>query len=250
LTCGLEAGRDAELVRAAPADLRRGLCTGALDAALLPSIELQHAEQPLMVLPAGCVASAGRSLAARLFSHGPAEELDRLAGAAVAPTSAAMARVLWALRYQHHLAAPPWDSGPHGPPAEGQGAVVEGDAVMTNPPLGFDHHCDPGRLWYEDTGLPFVYAVWAVAAQHPADCERLYRMLLAACRRGRQQTERIVRRFAGAHGWPEDLAGRYLLSEARFEFTDACRDGLEEFFFLAAGLDVIDRYRPVAYYEA
>lgn len=249
VACGLAGNGETEVVTAEPAELRRRLCDGRLDAALLMPMDLQTASVPLTVLPAGCIAVKGRSLAARLYAHGPPEELSHVSGAAVAPTSAALVRLLWACEYNRTIVSPPWEAEHVGRPQEGDGMVMEGDDVMTHPPLGFDHQFDIGRMWHDATGLPFVWAVWATHPEAPEDCERIYRLLLAAGRRGSRRLRETVRRFAGKHGWPEDLAERYLLDEAQFEFTDACRDGLEEFFFLAAGYDAIERYRPVAYYE-
>lgn len=249
LADGLDGSDEAEVVTAEPAELRRRLCDGRLDAALLSPMDLQAAAVPLTVLPAGCIAVKRRSLAARLYSHGPAEELACVSGAAVAPTSAALVRLLWASEYQTVVECPPWEAEHVGAPTDGQGAVLEGDAVMTRPPLGFDHQFDICRMWHDATGLPFVFAFWAAHPEHPKDCERLYRLLLTACRTGREHLEDTARRLAAEHGWPGDLARRYLFSQVQLEFTDACRDGLEEFFFLAAGYDVIERYRPVAYYE-
>ncbi len=249
LSCGLEDDEETELIFADPPELRRRLCDGQLEAALLPSVELQQADESLLVLPAGCICASGRSLAARLFAHNTPEELEHISGSAMAPTSATVACVLWASQYRRRLVAPAWDSGADRAPAHGQGVVVEGDAVLTHPPLGFDRQFDLTGMWHEATGLPLVMAVWATRAQTPLDCERLLRVLSAACQRGRRHLADIVRLFTAKHGWPGDLAHRYLLSEVHFEFTDACRDGLEELFFLAAGYDVIERYRPLAYYE-
>lgn len=249
LADGLDCSPDAELVLAEPAELRRRLCDGRLDAALLSVMDLQEAPVALTVLPASCIAVTRRSLASRLYCHGPAEELRHISGAAVATTSATLARLLWACEHRQIAASAQWDAEHTGAPQDGQGVVLEGDAVMSDPPLGFDRQFDICRMWHEATGLPFVSAVWAAHPDEPSDCERIYRLLLTGCRQALRHIGQLTHRFAAEHGWPEDLARRYLLSEVQFEFTDACRDGLEEFFFLSAGYDVIERYRPVAYYE-
>ncbi len=51
------------------------------------------------------------------------------------------------------------------------------------------------------------------------------------------------------YGWPEDLAQRYLGQYLQFDFTDVHREGMEEFFDLAADIGVIPEQRKVEYYK-
>ncbi len=62
LIWGLDDSGQVDLLRAVPSELRGKLAGGQVQAALLPSIDLQRFEQSLTVIPAGCIASAGMTL--------------------------------------------------------------------------------------------------------------------------------------------------------------------------------------------
>ncbi len=137
------------------------------------------------------------------------------------------------------------DAPPEG--EEPEAILMLGDKVVTEPPLGFDWQIDLGAMWHEMTGLPFVVAVWA--ASDPADCRDLYRILTAARLRGTRDMERIVRDYAVPRDWPADLASQYLTSHLQYDFGEAQREGMEEFFYLAADCGAIDEMLPVRYYK-
>ena len=59
--------------------------------------------------------------------------------------------------------------------ADGAEAVLLiGDKVVTDPAIGYDYQIDLGAMWYEMTGLPFVFAAWVLSKEYsmPAAEER------------------------------------------------------------------------------
>jgi predicted solute-binding protein len=50
------------------------------------------------------------------------------------------------------------------------------------------------------------------------------------------------------HNWPQDIAQKYLGQCLNFDFTPAHREGMEEFFAMAADIGVIPQLRKVQYY--
>ena len=98
----------------------------------------------------------------------------------------------------------------------------------------------------EQTGLPFVFALWMARRDADRDVLAFASAVLDRQRRhNRERLDGIVHRRAKPRGWPADLAARYLKSRLAFEFTDARREGLELFFDKACEHGLVGRRRPV-----
>lgn len=242
---GLDATSHVEVLRDVPSRLRAKLAGGEAEVALLPSIDLQMIPGGLTVLRAGCVASMGMTLTVRIFSHVPASEIAVLWADTDSHTSVALARVLWAELYHRRLRVIPHDPAQGSPPEDAQAVLLIGDKVVTDPPIGYGYQIDLGARWFEMTGLPFVFAVWA--APRSADCRMVSRLLTEARCRGQQRLEEIALEHGPVYGWPTDMAVRYLTRHLQFELTDACREGMEEFFDRARDCGVLDCVHALEY---
>ncbi len=242
LICGLDKRADVELFRAAPADLLEALTSRRADAALVPAIDLQRSSEPLTVLPAGCIASAGETLTVRVFSRVPAGEIAVLAADHESHTSVALASVLWARRFDRPLTIVPREQFDRG---SADAVLLIGDKVVTDPPI-CPHQMDLGSMWFELTNLPFVFAVWAARAG--TDHARLFELLSAARLGCAERLEELAAAQAALHGWAVGLARRYLTHHLQFDFTPACRRGMEEFHRLAYRLGLIESLRELEYF--
>lgn len=246
LIAGLDDVPEIDLCKAAPCDTREMLASGQIDAAILPTIDLQRSSSPLTVLPAGCIASAGTVLTVRIFSQVRPVRIHTLWVDNESHTSVALAQVLWYQLFKRRLHVIPFSPDRWDIAEDAQAVLMIGDKVVTSPPIGYDFQFDLGRMWFEMTGLPFVFAVWA-AGQH-TDHDELFQVLSAARRDGQDNLDEIARRCAPLHGWPEDLAHRYYNSNLQFDFTDAHREGMEEFFELASEIGIIPANRRIHYH--
>ncbi len=247
LIYGLDGAREIELVRGSPPHLKRLLANGELDAALVASSDLPCFGRRLVILPAGCVASSGPTLAARIFSQVRPEELRVLWADSGARSAVTLVQLLWATQFQRRISVIPFDPSRDSPPHDADAVLVIGDRVVAESPIGFDWQFDPAGMWYEMTGLPFVFAVWATL--RPDDCGELYHLLLEARRTGERHLEQIAAECAPRYEWPVDLATRSLTSDLQFEFTDAHREGLEEFLEMGAECGLIEQTEPLHYYR-
>jgi len=245
LIWGLDETAEVELVRAVPSELRGKLAGGEVQAALMPSIDLQRFDRPLTVIRAGCIASAGPTLTVRVFSQVPAEDVNVLWADTDSHASVALARVLWAATFHRELHVIPFDTRQRPPQMDAEAVLLIGDKVVTDPPLGYDYQIDLGAMWYEMTGLPFVFAAWAAAPG--ADCAALCGLLGRARAGGQRRAEQIAREYGPAYGWPADLAVQYLTRNLEFAFTDAHREGMEEFFDRAREYGILQSVRPLNY---
>jgi len=245
---GLEGSGQVELAFDTPARVADQLGAGEVEAALLSSIELQRFGDELTVIPAGCIAAAGPTLLVRVFSRVPAEEVSILWADVACATCAALFEVLWSVNYAAHPCMLPFDPTRAWTPDDAEAVLLVGNKVVADPPIGFDWQWDLGAMWFEMTGLPFVFAVWA--STEPTCCAELFGPLEAARRRGCQLLPQIAARRSEQLGWPEDLAVRCLAEQTQFELTAAGREGLEDFFDYAVECDIIETLRPLRYFQA
>lgn len=167
---------DVDLVRANPAELTSMLLAGTLDIAPVPAIEYARNYQELVLLPDIAISSDGEVQSILLVSKVPAEKLSGhvVALASNSRTSQVLARVLLAKHWRanaHFVEMPP------DLPAmlrDADAALLIGDEALRTlwePPAGLRIY-DLGSEWKNWTGLPMVYAVWAVRsrfAQENAD---------------------------------------------------------------------------------
>jgi chorismate dehydratase len=165
---------DVELVKDSPDRLNDALVAGDLDIGPISLVEyLRHAGD-LLVLPDIAVGSDGPVLSVNLVSTMPLAELD---GARVALGSTSRTGVLLAqLLLEQHVGVRPTylRSEPDLTEMllEAPAAVLIGDvalrALHEAPRRGLIV-TDLGAAWREWTGLPMVFAVWAVRREFAAD---------------------------------------------------------------------------------
>ncbi|HKA61543.1 MAG TPA: menaquinone biosynthesis protein [Methylomirabilota bacterium] len=164
-----------ELVDLIPRRLGEAMAAGELDAGPLSLMDYVRLESRLVPLPYGIGCPTG-ARSVLVFADRP---LADLAGARIAvtletSTSVELLRTLLALRYDVEPAA--W-VGPD-EPCEAQ--LLIGDQaiwrVTGGPPAR--HVIDLAVEWRDWTGLPFVFARWAVAARVPARERRRFESAL------------------------------------------------------------------------
>jgi chorismate dehydratase len=166
---------DVDLYKDTPDRLNAALVAGDLDIGPISLVEyLRHADE-LLLLPDLAVGSDGPVQSVILVSTRPLGELDGrpVALGSTSRTGALLARMLLAERYgvrPTYVTCPP-DLSQMLQTADA--AVLIGDVALravhdADPGL---HITDLGQAWREWTGLPMVFAAWAVrrdfAAAHP-----------------------------------------------------------------------------------
>ena len=193
-----------------PARLLDLLLTDRVDLALCPVIDLLRSPRPLELVPVGGIACAGPTLTVRLFSRRPLPQLTTVHVDVDSHTSVALLRVV--LRELHGLSP----TLIHHPtraadlPPDTQAALLIGDKVVTAAPdpQTFPHQMDLGEAWHRLTGRPFVFACWTKILGR--DLGELPQILTTQLHRNLRRLDQIVADYAADHGWPTDLAARYL----------------------------------------
>lgn len=209
-----------------PSRLADSLAAGRLDVALIPCVEFLS--NPAYQLTSdACVASEGAVRSVKVYFRRPPKLTQRLALDEGSRTSAALAQVLLATRFDLR---PELESLPIGQGVADAGAdavLMIGDRAMQPPPEPFAEVWDLGDEWHRWTGLPFVFACWA--ARPEVDTAPVASLLASARDAGEKHLTQIAEREAPTLGIPLTLAHDYLHHNLHYRLASKERRSLERF---------------------
>ena len=155
-----------ELTMEVPSLLAEQLASGALDVALIPSVEyLRGVARGYQIIDGFAIAARGPVRSVKLFSRVPIKQIERLALDEGSRTSQVLARV-W-LDARHGVRPSRIESLPLGVPvleSTADAVLVIGDRAMAVPHEPFHEVVDLAEAWKALTGLPFVFALWVARA--------------------------------------------------------------------------------------
>lgn len=164
---------DYQLVGGVPAQLNTMLAAGKIDVCPSSSIEYAlHPDQYLILshLSISCIGAVGSVL---LFSQVPLENLNNrnILLSSESATSVNLLKILLEKRFgfscHYSVHASSFEEAMQTAPA----ILLIGDAALRASLLKTDLLVyDLGQLWYEWTGLPFVFALWLCRRQVAVDC--------------------------------------------------------------------------------
>ncbi|MFC8505003.1 menaquinone biosynthetic enzyme MqnA/MqnD family protein [Streptomyces sp. NPDC057411] len=229
---------DLELTKDSPEKLSEQLVRGDLDIGPITLVEyLRHADG-LVALPDIAVGCDGPVMSCVIVSQRPLDELDgaRVALGSTSRTSVRLAQLLLAERYgvrPDYYTCPP-DLGLM--MQEADAAVLIGDAALRAslheaPRLGLQVH-DLGLMWKEWTGLPFVFAVWAVRkdflAREPETAHDVHRAFLASRDLSLEEVAKVAEQAARWEAFDAELLERYFRT-LDFRFGPEQLAGVREF---------------------
>ncbi|MFD5327113.1 menaquinone biosynthetic enzyme MqnA/MqnD family protein [Streptomyces sp. NPDC127092] len=229
---------DLELTKDTPEKLSERLVRGDLDIGPITLVEyLRHADE-LVALPDIAVGCDGPVMSCVIVSQRPLAELDgaRVALGSTSRTSVRLAQLLLAESYgvsPDYYTCPP-DLGLM--MQEAEAAVLIGDAALRAslhdaPRLGLQVH-DLGLMWKEWTGLPFVFAVWAVRkdflAREPETVRDVHRAFLASRDLSLEEVTKVAEQAARWESFDAELLERYFRT-LDFRFGPEQLAGVREF---------------------
>ena len=238
---------EADLVLDIPSRLADQLALGELDVALIPVIEYFRAGN-YTILPDLSIATRGPVLSVTLFSRKPWAEIETVALDVGSRTSAALTQVLLRKRYG---VTPQLQPLPLETPADDldtDAVLLIGDRAMRACLPGYDYAFDLGREWYEWTGLPFVFAVWAV--RPGVELGSIAWVLHECKRRGLRRAGVIAQREAASLHLDAGFCRRYLTDILHYDLGPRERAGLLHYYHLASELGLAPRGVVLRDYQA
>lgn len=218
--------RYAEVVYAPPSELARLLEQGALDVALVSSVE--HFRRPeTRFVPGLAIASRREVLSVRLFCKRPIVQVQSVALDTSSLTSAALTRILLERAYGVHPSYLPAAPNLDAMLRVADAALLIGDLGMTAQHAAAREILDLGAAWHDWTGLPFVWALWLMNPDAPS--ELLTELLHTAYQWGRAHLEAIIEANTLRMSIPLELGRRYLREVMVYEIDGSFMQGLERF---------------------
>ena len=220
-----------------PSKCADALSEGHVDAAILPSIEYQRIAG-LRIVPGLSISSAGPVRSVLLISRRRAEDIRTLALDTSSRTSVCLVQIL--LQNHFHAAPELRASAPDlsAMLSENDAGLIIGDPALASDFPGL-HVYDLADEWRAMTGLPFVFAFWAVRQQAAAaaDWKGVLQQSAAYAMEHLEQMEASENRRTGL---PVSLIHTYLTKNIEFSLGEQSLEGLRTFYRLAgeAGLTV------------
>lgn len=247
LICDLELlAPEAELVLDVPSKLADHLAADQLDVALIPVIEYFRSGSYTAV-PDIAIASRGPVLSVTLFSKKSWPEIRRVALDEGSRTSSALAQILLRKRYGVNPALVPLPLNQMAEECDADAVLLIGDRAMRACLPGFAHAFDLGQEWHNWTGLPFVYAFWAV--RPGVDLGELPEILAEAKKRGLSRLGQIAQAEARLLELDAGFCRRYLANIIHFDLGPAEQAGLNHYYQLACELGLAPRGKKLEFHH-
>jgi predicted solute-binding protein len=198
------------------------LARGEVDAGLVPSVEAARIPGIRIVRGVG-IASRERARSVILVGRRPLEAAKTVALDVASRSSAAMARILFhdlfGVRPQFHAAATDLDEML----SHYDAALLIGDPALRADLRGL-HVLDLAEGWRRLTGLPFVFAVWAVRPSVPPE------PFLWSREYAKTHTPEILDAAAARTGMPREVLAEYLDGNLHHDLAEEDEKGLAEFY--------------------
>lgn len=227
---------NADLILDLPSRLADRLAAGELDVALIPVVEYLRAGVYQLV-PDIAIATRGPVLSVTLFSRVPWPDVRSVALDVGSRTSAALTQVISRHRYEVRPRLEAWPIDADAESAATDAVLLIGDRAMHACLPGFPFAYDLGEEWTQWTGLPFVFAVWAV--RPGVDLGSVEAALHESKRRGLRNVGPIAAVEGPRLGLGAGFCRRYLETILSYDLGDRELAGLRHFAALAAELGLV-----------
>ncbi len=225
------------VVEAVPSDLNRMLRQDEIDLGFVSSHEYAANPEKYVILPDLSIAASGAVGSVFLFARREPEALDEtpLLLTSQSQTSASLIKIILEEFYR---VRPRYETGSIRAQLDQldryASILAIGDEALLLARRGeFPHVIDLGKVWNDQTGLPFVFAVWAVRSDFARDkaleLAAIHRELVGCLQAGLADLAGISAAVAPRIPMPPDDCHTYLRG-IEYDFGPAKQKGLSLFY--------------------
>jgi len=251
---GLEQGEGwscFNLVHGVPTYLNGLLLEAKLDISPISSIEYAANFDKLLLFPRLSITADGVVDSIRLISKVPFEEVSSVSLTGQSATSVVLLNILLSQKYGLDPVYSQLETGITEALADHDGVLLIGDQALEACYHGAWDYCyDLGKEWKDFTGLPMVFALWAVTRDFfSARADETFEVqdrLLYSVDYCRAHWEEVVSAAAKVYPFKPELLRSYF-AKLRYDFTDNYRRGLEEFYRRAEKIGAIAGVPPLEF---
>lgn len=252
-TAGMQRKRVIFIGDTAPSRCAQMLANGQCEIALIPVIEYLRIPN-LRIIPNVAVASKHKVGSVILAARCPLENVTKVALDCSSRTSQSLVKILLAHRYRNKPAY--IERLPD--VAHGCANMFEGtDAALLIGDPTFDVKANADAMglriydlaeeWRKMTGLPFVFAVWAVREDALEDFRRVRLDFEMAKREGIDRIPEIATQYAKTLHRPLPELLDYLRDNVNYDLDEENIAGLREYFRLAHEYGLVERNRALKF---
>jgi chorismate dehydratase len=208
---------DWRIIEAVPSDLNRMLYENDLDMGLVSSHEYGAHPQDYLILDDISISASGPVGSVFLFSRCAPEQLSdkKVLLSAQSQTSVSLVKII--LENFYHV-YPDYEVGSA---LKAQGnedfsavLAIGDEALLLAQNKVYPHMIDLGKIWHEETSLPFVFAIWAVREEFCRNNQEIvleiHHELLRCKNEGHQDLKNISKRVAPRVSMDSEACYEYL----------------------------------------
>jgi chorismate dehydratase len=226
-----------DFISGVPSRLNALLTEGAID--VCPSSSIHYALHPerFLILPGLSISSVGAVGSVLLFSRRPIESLDgeTILLSSESATSVNLLRILMGIRFGFSCRFSVSEVALNSALQDAPAMLLIGDSALAASLKKTDLMVyDLGRLWYEWTGLPFVFALWfcgrQVAADRPDEVSCLARHLMISKEQACSNLESIAHSSPEAEWMGIERLVAYWRNNISYDLDEKHLEGLKLFY--------------------
>ena len=225
-----------KMVTAPPSVLNNMLANGDIDISPVSSVAYARHQKDWLLLPDLSIACSGDVMSVILVSRHPFDKLNNKKVILIdeSATTVELLKLLFIIKKIKPIFGTGAIQHPCDIPKNADAALIIGDAALKEKWNDhYDYIYDMGNMWMELTGLPFVFAVWAVqksfARKRPDPLSAIIDLFHISKKEGNQHLGQIVESASSKLGISLDMSEKY--------YDRLCCDlgpmqikGLESFF--------------------
>lgn len=219
---------DLKFVPGVPSYLNKIIREGGIDVAPCSSIEFARNAELYKIIPDISISCINEVKSVILFSEVPLIELSgkKIFLTSESNTSIVLLKILLSEFYPVNVG---WTCYKE----ESSAHLLIGDSALREYYYGdAPYKYDLGQLWYEATGLPFVFALWIARKDSPQDELKQFTSILSEIKNGEANNHRALLEFYTEHGFTDEQMHDYWHT-INYDLTEKHLEGLKMYFELA-----------------
>ncbi|MHB0915938.1 MAG: menaquinone biosynthetic enzyme MqnA/MqnD family protein [Thermoleophilia bacterium] len=233
-----------QMAHGVPTELNRLLLDGELDISPISSIEYAANSDRLLLFSRLSITADGAVDSIRLITSRPIGELTSVAVTSQSATSVALLKIILSQGYGIEPRYSTLEGDVAAGLAEHDGVLLIGDdALKSYYNEQWERSYDLGEEWKALTGLPMVYALWAVSRQfydrRRDEANEVQERLLYSLEYCRGHWDEVVAAAARVYPFQPEMLHSYF-AKLRYDLTDEYRLGLMEFYRRAVVAGLLD----------